>query len=112
MRTLANAGHNFEIGSTGLYNHLRMRNYKSDGTGYDEHMQIGTDYATGTACVGRMLFYAPRTMKGDTSEGQTCAGITFSVNNDDTVTARLTVYKKDGTNVNKIIGTFDGTNWS
>ena len=112
MRTLNNSGNNFEIGSTGLYNHLRMRNYKSDGTGYDDHAQIGTDYATASTCVGRVLFYAPRVNKGDTTEGQTTAGITFSVNNDDTVTVRLTVYKKDGTNVNKTLATFDGTNWS
>ena len=112
MRTLGNSGNNFEIGSVGLYNHLRMRNYKSDGTGYDEHLQLGTDYATASVCVGRLLVYAPRVNKGDTSEGQTTAGITFSVNNDDTVTVRLTVYKRDGTNVNKTLATFDGTNWS
>ena len=112
MKALGNSGNNFEISSAGLYNHLRMRNYKSDGTGYDEHMQIGTDFATGTACIGRILFYAPRTTKGDTGEGQTTAGITFSVNNDDTVTVNLTVYKKNGATVNKTIGTFNGTSWS
>ena len=112
MRTLSNSGNNFEIGSTGLYNHLRMRNYKSDGTGFDDHAQIGTDYATASTCVGRVLFYAPRVNKGDTTEGQTTAGITFSVNNDDTVTIRLTVYKRDGTNVSKTLATFDGSNWS
>ena len=112
MKTLVNNGNNFEIGSNGMYNHLRMRNYKSDDTGYDEHMQIGTDYATASTCVGRIIFYAPRNTKGDTSETQTGAGINITVSNNNNISITLVAYKNDGTTVNKTLGTFNGTVWS
>ena len=100
------------IKSTGQSMSLDFRRRNSDDSASDPSMSFGRWYSDGTSLYCGMTAYAPRTTIGDTSEVQRWGRITIKVQKNGGVSIYVSANKSDGTVVDKIITTFDGTSWS